>query len=333
MTRRSTPQRRIDDEAFPVRVKLLVPEGGFERQFDDLYRWLDQEVGRGEYAFHAASALGISRDAVAVYFRAPETAHRFVARFPDLLLADGTDSVVYTSPTLPFGRPQDEKSPMCNLYSMTRSQGAMRRLFAGLEDRAGNMPPLPGIYPDYPAPIVRNAGEGRELVMARWGMPTPPQYLAGKKVDRGVTNIRQTSSSHWRPWLGPEHRCLVPFTSFAENETLADGSRPPVWFAFDETRPLAFFAGLWASWTSTRKVKEGPVTADLFGFLTTTPNAEVRAVHPKAMPAILTEPAEWETWLSAPWSDAKALQRPLPDGALRIVLRGEKEDTVAPATL
>ena len=93
--------------------------------------------------------------------------------------------------------------------------------------------------------------------MARWGMPTPPQYLAGKSVDRGVTNIRQTSSSHWRPWLGPEHRCLVPFTSFAQNETLPDGSRPPVWFAFDESRPLAFFAGVWATWTSVRKVKEG----------------------------------------------------------------------------
>jgi putative SOS response-associated peptidase YedK len=105
----------------------------------------------------------------------------------------------------------------CNhpIYSMTRSQEAMRRLFAGLDDRAGNMPPLPGIYPDYPAPIIRNAGEGRELVMARWGMPTPPQYPAGRQVERGVTNIRQMSSSHWRPWLGPEHRCLVPFTSFA----------------------------------------------------------------------------------------------------------------------
>jgi putative SOS response-associated peptidase YedK len=80
-------------------------------------------------------------------------------------------------------------------------------------------------------------------------------------------------------------------------------------------------------------VKEGKVRTDLFGFLTTTPNAEVRAVHPQAMPAILTEPAEWETWLSAPWSEAKALQRPLPDGVLRIVLRGEKEDTVEPAAL
>ena len=106
---------------------------------------------------------------------------------------------------------------------MLKSQEAMRRLFDGLVDRAGNMPPLPGIYPDYSAPIIRNGAEGRELVMARWGMPTPPQYLAGKKVDRGVTNIRQTTSSHWRAWLGPEHRCLVPFTSFAENETLPDG--------------------------------------------------------------------------------------------------------------
>jgi hypothetical protein len=48
----------------------------------------------------------------------------------------------------------------------------MRRLFDGLVDRAGNMPPLPGIYPDYSAPIIRNGPEGRELVMARWGMPT-----------------------------------------------------------------------------------------------------------------------------------------------------------------
>jgi putative SOS response-associated peptidase YedK len=35
----------------------------------------------------------------------------------------------------------------------------------------GNMPTLPGVFPDYFAPIVRNSAEGRELVMARWGMP------------------------------------------------------------------------------------------------------------------------------------------------------------------
>ena len=111
MARRSSPQRRIDDEAFPVRVKLLVPEGGFGRQLTDLHAWLDREAGRGNYAFHAARTFGSPNDAVAVYFRTPETAHRFVGSFLDLLLADGTNSMVYSSPYLPNGRPRTSSSP------------------------------------------------------------------------------------------------------------------------------------------------------------------------------------------------------------------------------
>jgi putative SOS response-associated peptidase YedK len=81
-------------------------------------------------------------------------------------------------------------------------------------------------------------------------MPSPLFALQGKKSDPGVTNVRNVSSPHWRRWLGIECRCVVPFTSFAENERLPDGRRPPVWFAFDETRPLACFAGIWTRWTS-----------------------------------------------------------------------------------
>jgi putative SOS response-associated peptidase YedK len=64
---------------------------------------------------------------------------------------------------------------------MTKPQDAVRRFFAStpLLDRVGNLPPLPGIFPDYAAPIVRNGTDGREFVMARWGMPTPPKYLVG----------------------------------------------------------------------------------------------------------------------------------------------------------
>lgn len=47
-------------------------------------------------------------------------------------------------------------------------------------------------------------------------------------------------------------------------------------------------------------------------------NAEVAPLHPKAMPAILTEPDEWETCLTAEWAEAKRLQRPLPDGILEV---------------
>ena len=65
---------------------------------------------------------------------------------------------------------------------------------------------------------------------------------------------------------------------------------------------------------------------DLFGFLTTEPNAEVAPIHPKAMPVILTTEAEVDLWLSADTVAALKLQRPLPDDALQIVASGEKED-------
>jgi len=215
---------------------------------------------------------------------------------------------------------------MCNLYSLTKGQAAILELARAMVDRTGNMPPLPGVYPDYQAPIIRHGPDGRELAYARWGMPSPAFALEGRKTDPGVTNVRNVKSPHWRRWLEPEARCLVPFTSFSEPETLPDGRKQPVWFALGEDRPLAFFAGIWTRWTSVRKLKEGETTNDLFAFLTTEANVEVGAIHPKAMPVILTEPEDFETWLEAPLPEALRLQRPLPDGMLRIVARGTKQD-------
>jgi putative SOS response-associated peptidase YedK len=60
-------------------------------------------------------------------------------------------------------------------------------------------------FPDYPAPVIRNADTEREMVLMRWGMPPPPRTPGPP-----VTNIRNTSSPHWRGWLKPENRCLVP---------------------------------------------------------------------------------------------------------------------------
>lgn len=216
---------------------------------------------------------------------------------------------------------------MCNLYSMTRSQAAIIAVTRTMHDRTGNLPPLPGIFPDYAAPVVRNTSEGRELAMARWGMPSPAFALKGRNSDPGVTNVRNAASSHWRRWLGVDNRCVVPFTSFSENEALPDGRKPPIWFALSDDRPLAFFAGIWTRWTSVRKVREGETTNDLFAFLTTEPNALVGTYHPKAMPVILTTPQEVDTWMEAPAPVALQLQRPLPDGVLMVVARGEKQDS------
>ena len=80
------------------------------------------------------------------------------------------------------------------------------------------------------------------------------------------------------------------------------------------------------------KGEGGETTNDIYAFLTTEPNAEVGAIHPKAMRVILTTPDEVEAWMTAPPDEALKLQRPLPDGALRVVAPGVKEDPAGPAT-
>lgn len=210
---------------------------------------------------------------------------------------------------------------MCNLYNITTTREAIIQWTRAMTDRTGFNEPSRDIYPGTLAPVVRVGADGqREIAPLTWGMPSPPAYV--KNYDPGVTNIRNTSSPHWRRWLGVESRCVVPITSFAEPNPAAkiEGQRTPnAWFARDESRPLMFFAGIWTPWRGVKKVRDGEQDFELYGFLTCEPNAVVKPIHPKAMPVILTEPEEVETWLTAPWEKAKLLQRALPDDMLKIV--------------
>jgi hypothetical protein len=76
---------------------------------------------------------------------------------------------------------------MCNFYSITTNQAAIIALFRVINRYVGNLPPMPGVFPDYPAPVIRNTDGGREMVMMRWGMPPPPR-TGGPPV----TNIRNS---------------------------------------------------------------------------------------------------------------------------------------------
>ena len=124
--------------------------------------------------------------------------------------------------------------------------------------------------------------------MMRWGMPPPPR-TGGPPV----TNIRNTTSPHWRGWLKPEYRCLVPFNSFAEyapEPNPQTKKKDVVWFALNDDRPLTAFAGIWTTFNGDRGTKSKPVPGphQVYGFLTTSPNAVVEPIHPKAMPVILS---------------------------------------------
>lgn len=56
---------------------------------------------------------------------------------------------------------------MCNLYSLTKGQAAILAFTLAMRDTTGNLPVMPGIFPDYLAPVVATLGGERTLAMMR----------------------------------------------------------------------------------------------------------------------------------------------------------------------
>jgi putative SOS response-associated peptidase YedK len=190
---------------------------------------------------------------------------------------------------------------------MTATVDEMRRIFGSFDGETTNLPALDEIYPGHQAPVLVRGDSGRlRLEQMSWGFPGP-QSAGG----RPVTNVRNLASPFWRSALdNPQRRCIVPVTSFCEWTAEPDPvtrRKAKIWFGMAEDHPPLFaFAGIW------RPGEGGPFMA----FLTCDANETVGAVHPKAMPVMLT-PDIVGRWLDDPRESACSLAVPFDNDRMR----------------
>ena len=213
---------------------------------------------------------------------------------------------------------------MCNRYASDIRKAGKEKDYYGFDEWSETrINPVLGnavleVFPKSFGPVLKIGDSGElEWLKMRWGLPGPPQFGSAP-----VTNIRNVKSAHWRPLLGQQHRCLIPFTAFSEYEDASPKGKKQIrWFAPPD-RGMLFFAGVcgewWGDYGSKKEPNEG--LHKLFSFLTTDANDLVRPVHAKAMPVILTNVFECKQWLNAPSEQIETIQaRVLSTDALEIV--------------
>ena len=207
---------------------------------------------------------------------------------------------------------------MCNLYNLKVDPRSYFDALAALDDAANVL----AVEKDYAAPgkpgyVVRLEDGQRVLSTMRWGFPTrKPRKRPAREGELPFlydwwTNARNMQSNMWKPWLmKAEHRCLVPFTRFAEPKAVADRQGPGEtnWWFTVEDQPVPCFAGLW-------KVDQDHDR--VYAFCTTEPNPLVAPKHPKAMPVILLA-EDQERWLTAPVEEALTMLNAYPSQLMSV---------------
>lgn len=197
---------------------------------------------------------------------------------------------------------------MCNRYghwatlSALRARTAQMQLELFTDPGMGNLEQQENIYADQDGPIMIRKNSGIALRKARWGLPPFRERDANDRLERPRNNICKVDFWQQRypnKILEAQHRCLVPFSAFAEPTV------DSTWFQVPEEE-VAFFAGVCMEWSGERlKSQPGKTRRKrehdgwlLYAFLTTEANDVVALVHPDAMPVILTEADECREWLS-----------------------------------
>ena len=186
---------------------------------------------------------------------------------------------------------------MCNDYGNRVSYDEYRAAFnqVGLPLRvphaAPNLEPRDDIWPTDPAPVIRRAGDGAELVQMRWGFP--PSRPKGPPV----INFRSEGRSF------TNGRCLVPASHFYE---FTGNKSPKTKWKFTKPGEDWFcFAGLWRP----------SAAGEAFTLLTTDPSSDVAPYHSRQV--VVLDRDDWLAWLDLA-RPAQELLRALAPGSLSV---------------
>lgn len=172
------------------------------------------------------------------------------------------------------------------------------------EQEPEKLKPNYNVAPTHVMPIVRPAGNGRELLMAGWGLIPfwmKPENLA--KQAYSTINARadriQTAASYREPFR--KRRCLVPASGWYEWQKIDARTKRPHHFQPKAT-PFAF-AGVYDVWNA-----DGKSSITSFSIVTTDAAPSTAKVHDR-MPVILEE-SQFEDWMRGPPEIAAAMMKP-----------------------
>lgn len=186
---------------------------------------------------------------------------------------------------------------MCGRYALYELTQFSERFHVNVPE---NVHPNYNAAPTQMMPVITDKG----LDVMRWGLIPP--WARDEKIGYKLINARAESVLDKPVWKKAvtQRRCLVPFNGFYEWQARPDGKHP--FFIRPRRGGLSTFAGVWESWI------HAGVVLHSYAILTTTPNAEMQAIHDR-MPVIL-HPDDESLWLQADTpDDITALLAPYPD--------------------
>lgn len=199
---------------------------------------------------------------------------------------------------------------MCGRYNLRATPTQIQDFFNVFRMPEAEIHTRYNIAPTQTVPIIRQADDGRECALARWGLI--PSWAKDLKIGNRLINARSETIAEkpsFRSAVKHCRRCLIPTTGFYEWKKLDAKTKQPYHIHLKGDGLFAF-AGLWEHW------EKGPQPLDSFTVITTEANASMNGLHDR-MPVIIP-PDNFGVWLDpeVPADAAGELMQPYSLGDL-----------------